>query len=637
MSNQSNQQFNSFYSSSYEIIPNKRQDFRQLKIPFILCLSPFHVSDENDVKFISFPYLYAPRCYKCNSISFPPIIRSSKYGKPSKWECPICHQQNVFRSSYLKLHPDLEPAPPVVDFFYPFSNHKITNKQPTFNFQNKSFLFVLELTASTQKHQFFHESLVCIKKQMENRDEDQVSIFIINSHLLYPTIHQKDVSLTSTYDINDNLYPPIEKLFFNLADQKQLFLEFIDYVDKSVQNNSLQANENTDVSLLDVLQNISKLISNKNIKCVFLVSQIVKDNENHSLFKIFKELTFSMMETILPFDFFLIENVFSNQSFDVLREVFCIGNGFVNFYNNSSSQIQFFSEDFSEQINRLHYNKIYINAIMPPSFKIIDIRGCGVRTLENSFSLMTMSLNDSIYYFIDFSGSEIGIGECLNFQFQMAYHDSSGNRRIRIINCPIYSYELATFHINYSVLVSGCINQAIDTAREEDLIDKASETMKKFNQIFTSDKNAKTVFQNPDQQFQINWFYDVMNSSLSNLYLPLFWPFMLGKMPIDIQLLSSPLFYKIDQGNYNFAGPFLLSNMKLDDGTYYVLLPKNRGALFVLSRDNNMSSNFVVEMKNNSELNEKVQQIFPELKTVIIEFPIQSIIDLKRHILILNR
>lgn len=637
MSNPSNQQQNSICSSSYAFIPNKKHDFHQIKIPFIISLAPFNEKYENQVKNFKYSYYYVPKCCRCKAISFPAIIKNKQYNRHSYWNCLICDQENIFKSSYLKIHSYFESDSTIFDFYHPILQQKpkFTEDQPTFSYQNESFLFILELTSSTQNHQFFIEALNCIKNQMENKNTGFVSIFIVNSHFHFPTIQRNSTTLTTTYDIINHEFPPFQKLFFDLSNQKKLFLDFILFLNASVQNHSLDQTETTDISIYDIFQIIIKLVQNKNIKCIFLASQIAKDNENHSIYKSIKELTFSMADSVLPFDFFLIENMYSNHNFDILRENVFISNGFINFYNDCSSQISFFSDDFCDRINNFHYDKVDIRAIVPPSLKIADIHGCGVRTSDTDFSLTTMDINDSIYYFVDFSSSEINHGESLYFQFQVIYHDSNNERRIRIINHQIIAYdgiEMATSKINCGVLLAGCINQAIDAAREEENVNKAIETMKQFYQIFNSEKNAKFFFQHQNQPFQINWFQNILNASLNNLYLPLFWSFLLGKLSDDIQLLFSPLLYKINLNDFSSIGPFLISNSNFDPGIYFIVLAKNRGALFAFCKENeSQNSNMISEIDK-----EKVQEMFPKIKMTFICSPIQSVNDLKKNFLILQ-
>lgn len=632
MSNPSIHQQNSFCSSSHAFIPNKKHDFHQQKIPFIISLSPFNDKNENQVKNYQYSYCYVPKCCRCKAVSFPTVIKDKQYTKKSYWLCPICKQENLYKPSYLKIHSLFDSDFTTIDFHCPTLKHKpkLIENQPIFSYQNKSFLFVLELTTSTQNNKFFHEALNCIKKQMENKNEGCVSIFIVNSHLHFPTIQKNGVTLTTTYDIVDNEFPPFHKIFFNLDSQKKKFLDFIEFIDSSVQNNSLKKDETTDVSIFNILQSIINLIQNKNIKCLFLASQIVKDNEDHSIYKSFKELTFSNIDKIYPFDFFLIENMNSNHNFDVLRENIFIANGYINFYNDSSSQISFFSNDFCDRIDHYHYDKVDISAIVPPSLKITDIHGCGVRISNNEFSLKTMDINDSIYYFIDFSSSEINNSESLNFQFQVIYHDLNNECRIRIINYQIITYdgiEITTNNFDYGVIISGCINQAIDVAREEENVSKAVETMKKFNQIFNTEKNEKLFFQQ-NGLFQINCFQIILNSSIKNLYLPLFWTLILGKLPNDIQLLFSPFLYKINLENFLFNGPFLINN-NFEPGIYLIILTKNRGALFAFGNEN-------ASQISNLESNQKIQDSFPKLKISTIHSPIQTINDLRKHALILQ-
>lgn len=643
MSNPSAKQINSLCSSFYSFIPNKKHDFHQLKIPFIICLSPFNEKSENQVKNYKYSYHYVPKCYHCNSVSFPTVSKNKQYNKHSFWVCPICHKENIYKLSYLKIYSYFDHESKAIDFYYSQTpKPKLVEPQPIFSYQNKSFLFVLELTTSTQNHQFFHEALLCIKKELENKNEGEISIFIVNSHLHFPVIRKNDVVLTTTYEIIDNEFPPFQKMFFDLSSQKKLLFEFIDFIDSSVANKTIEQSGVTEISLFDILQSIVKLIRNKNIKCIFLVSQIVKDNENHSIYKSYKEFIFSNIKSILPFDFFLIENMYSNHNFDVLRESFFISNGFINFYNNNSSQISFFSNDFCDRINHIQYSRIGISAIIPPSLKINDIHGCGIRASDNDFSLKTMDKSDSIYYFVDFSSSEIPNGEPLNFQFQVIYHDYNNEPRIRIIDFQLIAYdglEIETSKVNCDVLISGCMNHAIDIAREEEKINKAVDTMKDFEHDFNSDKNAKFFFQhqNQSQPFQINWFQNILNTSLNSLYLPLFWPLILGKYPTDIQLLLSPLLYKINLDGFDVIGPSMISNKNFETGIYFIVLQRNRGALFALCKEEDTKTlSLILDIKNNLELKEKIQKLFPESTMTIIDNPIQSINDLKKYVIILQ-
>ena len=530
-----------------------------MKIPFVICLTPFNESDGQIVKMIPYSFAAAPKCYKCKSVA---NCYLSKDNKTPQWYCSVCKKRNVFTSAHMQTYINMQSESKVFDLPYP----QTLNEVMKYSFTQTVFLFVIEVTSDTFYSGFVHTAIQRIRELFINRDVGEVSIFLINSQMHYPTINQQSVSLTTCEDILETDLPPLRKFFFKLDSQKKQFLDFLDFIE------GVQPSE-TSISLIDIMKIIVNFASNINISVSFLVSNLVNGN-----FQQYKDLSISTLHTMIPFDLFLVDN--SKVDFSVLREVNLISNGFFNIY--SQTQADLFSNEFVQRIQENRYNEIEILAKLPPELKINDIRGCGVRTSNNVFTLLTMNSHNSVYFYIDFSSSYIPQNSELGFQFQVIYYDNKFKRIVRIINHSVKTYEgfeMLSNHADFDVLVSGCTIQAIDTGRETNNCNNAAKEMISFSENFHTNKFASYFFRN-QKTFDIMMIENAFNSS-ALLSKSVNWPLLSGRQPNDIILFLAPYAYKISRVSTTIIGPLHINEMDFKNCCYYVKLPNKQGVIYL--------------------------------------------------------
>ncbi|OHT10865.1 hypothetical protein TRFO_19761 [Tritrichomonas foetus] len=560
MSEASNQPENPFCCSSHSIIPNSKNDFHKMNIPLVVCLSPFTNFKEN-INTLAFPFQAAVKCYRCEALS------SSPQQTHASWYCPVCGRKNSSTSSYMRDYMEKQSKWLVYDLPHP-QNSKEALK---YSFRQTVFLFVLEVSPATKESGFVHEALVRIKETIQNVHVGEVLIFLINESLHFPMIRNDSVSIVSSSDVLETVFPPKRKFFFRLDSQKKLLYEFIDAADK-IEGSVV------DISLLDMMKIVRMFCYRVNVSTIFFVSQMATGD-----WKNYQNFALETLHTIIPFDFFILD--INKSDYSAIREMTLITNGFYNIY--SQTQADLFASELVHRINELRYNEIKISAKVPPTLKIVDIRGCGVRTTSSTFTLLTMSPRNSVYFYLDFAGRQISHGTTLNLQFHVFHYDCKFKMKVRVINHSIKVYEgfeMTNNAANLYILLSGCVNQAIDTARETNNCVNSVKEMKKLNDIFHANKYASSYFRN-QKTFELMMFENALKSS-NILTKPDLWPLLLGKNPNDIVLFMAPVAYQIFLGEMSVIGPLHLSEIDFNKGSFYIKLANRQGVICLSLREN---------------------------------------------------
>lgn len=615
--------WNTVCMAGFPVLPSKKSDFDAFKLPNVISFYPFSSVNNNIIISMPFAYAEAPKCHRCKSVFFLQSPIFTQNGKP-RWTCPICRHINMLTSNILQKHKlDLSHFS-----IFDFSNQSLsTSKQKKSNRNESSakhktaskkqncILFIIELTTATKNPGFFHESLKTIQNRLETIEHGDISIFLVNSHLHFPIVSANSVRLVSLYEFDQNFpFPPTQNLFFHVPEQKSLLSDFIHRLD-SFNTYGIDI-ENDHISLFKLMENFISLFQNKHVYFIFIASRIV----GFESISEYKNLVLANLNSFHHFDFFLIENNPQNN-FDHLRELIFITNGYFKIYRPSSIQLFLFANDFADRLNANQNHFVETTVIVPAELKIVDIYGCGVRTGLNSFSMSTMNQNDSIYYTFDYATSDIELNSLLTIQFQTTYYDSNLTPRIRMINYSIsvqFGCQEALKHANLIVLLSGCINHSIDKAREEGNIEKASQILNSFS-FHKQIKESTSIC-----------FTSVLRESLKRLQIPLFWPFLLGKTPLNVKQAIQPLVYQLnlittDAKPYVFQKVINFSNNDdnhlfeadyiFEDGLYWIQLPFDNNLLFMVG-----DSGVTLE-----EIELIVQQSLPQMRRYIFfKAPIQE-------------
>lgn len=602
-----------YLRSSHYTLPKDQHDFQKMKIPLVIGVTPFP-SVSTAPPLLDCNFRQVPHCPNCGAIvNYQPDYCQNG----ASFICKFCHDKVTQWGLNASPNSPLYSSS-VFDTYFPES----TEKETSFNensrkikFTPELHLLVIEKTEATWKSGLFIETIKKIKEMIMELDEGYYSVFVFNKLLKVPYItgNNKGLRIINIVDLSSDVLPTPDKIFFNLKTQKELFLGFMDIL--------MEEEEVLIPSLIlyDLITSLMIYCNKYGIPALLVTSQ----NEVGFIDK-YREFGFKAMKLFCSFNICCVR---SNDKIDYspLSELALLANVHVSIYSQEQNNI--LPQTIINMLLQPNFPNIIVNGVIPSEFKIVDIKGSGLRRTNNSFLISSLSENDTIYFYLEYDVSSLNTLTQF-IQFHCRYFDYKRQRIVRIMSMSFNIGDLQNVSINtdFDMFIASFVISAIDKARENQNANSAINEIKKYKSIYFDDKFAVSFFRQ-----QPSFITCKVQSAFINagkLLTSESFSYLMSNSPSNISLFLSPIGYSFNLNSTEMQGPFPISGYKLESGALYIKMSVNNAVILLSScEDIEQWSQAIVSSPTNELINqactEKVIEILSPLTSKKHPFYIQ--------------
>ncbi|OHT03519.1 hypothetical protein TRFO_29131 [Tritrichomonas foetus] len=603
-----------YIRSSHLQIPVFKQDITNLKMPFVVAVTPFP-RDAPAPLTLNYTFQHAPICKNCTAIA------SNRYIKcPDglNWLCQECSTKNEFSDKFQPIENSLQSKVSIVDTYFPRPQDDPNKILPPSSRPSFYFL-VIERTDATINNGLFKATLDKIRETILTKNKGLFSVFVYDTFLHFPVVNSESMSfsMSTIMDLEDAQLPPAESCFFQLDSEKELITKYLDYLENGIQVLPPM------IKLFDLVKMLNTFAWRARIPIVYVTSQVdVGTSEEY------RNLSLEILRNTTSMKFMCLKPAGSGPDFSPLSEFAMVINARVTIF--SQSQVNYLPTDIINTMLEPTYVDVLIFTIMPPCFKIADVKGNGLRRSEQTFTIPYMSPNDTVYFYIDYNVGKIDQASP-SVQFQVRFIDAKHQRYIRTMSTAftlVNNISTVASLCDYDVFIASSYIRCIDKAREFDTSSAALEELSKVRGEFTNDSFSKLFFLSLDPLTRQK--IECALSVGKHFLIPTNYPMILGRSPIDISRFFAPLAYKFNLYSTELQGPFTLSGCRINSGALYIQLNNSRG--LVLLSDNE-DVNKWVEAVGQSPISDLIATICHERVIEIIAPSISADHTLYRHVL----
>ncbi|KAH0791202.1 TKL family protein kinase [Histomonas meleagridis] len=519
--------------------------------------------------------------------------------------CQICSKK-----SKLLLGPNMVSESPqfkenVYDINFPDSPQREANFKGV-QLESKLHLLVIEKTQATCDNNLFMNTLTNFSQKIDKIEDGFVSVFTFDETLTVPLVKETSFSLQSYCDLDGAILPDAKKLFFDLSRQKELFFSYINLLLR------LQPRKPS-LNVFNVVLTVSTFSSKLGISSLIVTSLNPIGTSDK-----YRELGLQSLKISSPLNICCVTPLQYQPDYTPLSELSLISNAHVSIY--TQDQLDTLPNIFVDTLFRPKYSNTFIYAVVPPQFKIVDIKGPGLRRSDKSFVIPSIQEDDTIYFYLDYDVSRLDMTSP-SVQFQFRYYDGYHQRIARIMS---FNFSLSdnmhatSINCDYDVFISSAIISSIDKARETDDPQSALTELNNLRNNFFNDNFAKLFLYN-QPSFILEKVLKSFNNAVKLLTSDNF-SYLMGNSPYNISLFFVPIAYTFNLNSVEMKGPFTLPSVGLQTGAIYVKLSSERAAI-LLAKDENVQQ--WAEAVNAPPVSELIAQVCQE-RVIEILSPLTS-------------
>jgi hypothetical protein len=362
--------------------------------------------------------------------------------------------------------------------------------------------------------------------------------------------------------------PPIESLFFDLQNDRELFLEYLTFLRGLPAGIVLG-------TYRDLIKSLNSICIGDKIPIVMLTSVLTIDES-----EIMRE--FVMDQVFKPtthFDIFIIQPPVYPPDFGPLSDLTLFLNVRLNFCD--LSQYSMLPDEIIQSLFDLKFIDVIIYCLLPPSLKIADILGPGIRRGEKQFALTSMSIGDSVYFYFDYTLTTLKF-LAPAAQFQIRYFDSLGRRVIRQMTATfslVDNMYTCAINVNYDIHIAGTAIKVIEKNRLSGTIEAVHTALHAAKLGFIDDTFAKLFLLQIEKHIRekLEYAFGKGQRLLSKAMLSQ----VMGRNPEDIVNFLVPVGYRFQIDSTEMEGPMLLNGRPIEVGAYYIAMPGKHGVVLL--------------------------------------------------------
>ncbi|OHT04108.1 hypothetical protein TRFO_06408 [Tritrichomonas foetus] len=606
-----------YVSPSHLALMQHSKEFQKLSIPITIAVTPFPRNVGNP-SISPYNLQNSPKCRECSAFLNKKIQNSNSF-----LNCPICgHKNSNINIDEMSYSTQLDNY--VFDMHFPENRNAHKNENiPNVEYDPSVYLLVIECSEETLKNGLFQSTIQKMKDTFMNKNKGVISVFIFNSNLYVPFVlkNNKSFSISSICDLENITFPPPKTMFFDLSNEKDLFSKYLDFL-------LTFPPSQTTVKLFDIVKSINQFCGSFKIPVVIVTSTTMVGNSQE-----FRDFAIDNMRNTTAFKFFCVSpsNAISKPDFSPITELSLLLNSKMKIF--SQSQIYILPSEIIQELFEPVFFDVIVYSLFPENFKIFDIKGSGLRRSGKSFYLPYISLNDTIYIYLEYGPKLTSSSPA--YQIQVRYLDESKrNRFARSISSNfimLNNFSEIVRNINFDVFLASTFVKCVDKARENDIHETANgvvfEEFEKVKKDFYGNEFFNLFFHEQKGIIvpQVNCAFSVGKFLLN----PDNFSSIMGRNPDDISRFVSPICFKMFLNCQQLEGPIILKDLKLDYGAAYIKLNNNR-ALILLHQNEDIQK--WTEAIQSPPLDSLIAQISEETVVEIVSPQISQDHNLYKHL-----
>lgn len=535
--------FSCFACPSYGKLFHVRSQYRKSKIPFVIALTPLpsQLIINNIVPYSFKGNIFCRNCFA--HINYGTKLREDRVS----WTCNICG-----RKIEPTIHPNcsIQKRLPVYDAVLP----KDKAIPQEIKYSTRRALFCVEYTKFSIESGLYQYAIESIKQAITNHPEINVGIIFYNTKFYFPRAKAEITRTIVIPDTDDPVFPPLYHKF------SERLISYLDSL-KSIPI------EDKVISITQLIKAIG-FLSLGNV-CNFIYS--------HG-FQIYN------MDTLTNIGLGLSKNGVSFDFFTCAQNTIAIN----DFLMMTNSKMTHFHPQMipSDPIAPRLYRPI-ITAYHSEEFSLDDIKGNGLRKTKNQFSLGTIRMDETVYFYYEYEKSQLTMPNP-SFQFKVRFIDCYENIIFRFITLSLSfgqgEVEIG-YKLNIDVILASSLLFSIDKAREFHSFNVFLDEIHKIKKTYT-DKNsfpAKILLnQSNSNILKMNAFFSMIGSRIQEETIDQ----IIGASPENITLYLVPIAYRLEINSNQIPSPCFLTGFSIQYGALYIRLSNKIGILYLPNNEN---------------------------------------------------
>lgn len=433
-----------YIKSSINDIPVVKKDSDIYHCPLTMAVTPL-IHNPEKIPVSEYPLDEALKCSNCGTIC---NTKSVLFQEDKNFLCNICKTKN-------ELGVNTENQVKSVQFHvnmveYPFHDTTLPNS-PVKN------ILLLEKSELTVNHGLFAKTVDKLIKKINTLKSGYFSIFLLNKSLTIPKISddRTKFSYSSYPDISEIILPGQDSIFFNIAEEKELLIKYIQYIAEFDQGTCANG-------LFEIIDSVAASYAGQNVMTTIVASTLKLGTMEEA-----KQLGHKLLLSLSHFDLFIMNpSIDSPPNFESVGEFSMLNNSHLSVFN--AIQVEMISDDIIYRTFVQKCPAALVTVSHPAFLNIKDIKGCGMRRTLNSFIMTVAEPGDTIFFMYEHANEKVDFTfPSLTYQMRIIKEDGSAVVQVATYGLNIVDNALTVFkNANIGVFLQHYIIQAIEDGRE---------------------------------------------------------------------------------------------------------------------------------------------------------------------------